>query len=662
MPRLTRYNSSMPPERHDAEGIEKLRGAMYSRKHGEEMGPRPRHEFDTEEPRIAEDWKREEVKRPEGPPLPNLVLPQKSRAFPILKWALGLSALFFVGAVSFFVYYLYFGGATGISARNIDISITGPTEIAGGEPANLQVTITNRNRDTLQSAELIASFPLGTRLDPSSCSESSCRVSLGSIAPGASAAVKLPAIYQGAAGQHDSVRVQIEYTLGGSNATFTASSDYGFVFSSAPLTIGVEGNSQTISGQLLQMKLTVSSNASQPIPGVLLSATVPFGFKLISADPLPQNNGLWALGTLSPGERKTITLTGTLKGETGEDKVFHFVAGTNTSATSTGISAPLGSVDLPVAIAEPFLNLALSVNDASSSKSVVVSPGQLVTVAVQYKNNLPTAITNAVVVAKLSGLPIDGTTVNSNDGFYRSTDNAVLWDKTTTRGELANVTAEQTGNLTFSFNVPTTEQLLGVQNPALVISVNASGQRLSESGVPENLQSTVAQKITVSSDLSLSAKGLYFANPFGVTGTMPPKAEVETRYAAVFTITNTTNAIAGGKVTAVLPSYVRLVGNHYLPATEKVNFNGTTGIFTWDIGDIAANTGLNGTAPRQVVIELALTPSTSQIGSEPVILQDVQLSGTDVLTGTSVSKKAADVTTNIVGDPGFSSVNAKVVR
>ncbi|MDO8575722.1 MAG: hypothetical protein Q7R90_00205, partial [bacterium] len=394
------------------------------------------------------------------------------------------------------------------------------------------------------------------------------------------------------------------------------------------------------------------------------------GFKLLSADPTPQGNGLWQLGTLSPGERKTITFTGTLKGETGEDKVFHFVAGTKTSATSTGMSATLGSVDLPVSIAEAFLNLALSVNDAPSTKSVVVVPGQLVTVGVQYKNNLTSAITNAVIVARLSGLPIDGMTVRSNDGFYRSTDNAVLWDKTTTRGELATVPAEQSGRLTFSFQVPSTEQLLGVQNPALVISVNASGQRLGETGVPENMQSSVSQKITVSSDLSLAAQGLYFTNPFGVSGNLPPKAEVETRYAVVLSITNTTNAITGGKVTAVLPPYVRLVGNHYLPASENVNFNGTTGIFTWDVGDIAANTGLSGSAPRQVVIELGLTPSTSQIGSEPIIIQDIKLTGTDILTGEPVSKKAncsndacgGIITTNIVGDPGFSSVNAKVVR
>lgn len=655
----------MPPKRHDPEGIDRLKSAMYSRKYGNEIGPRPRHELDTEEPRVAEDWKHEEAPRDEEPIIPKILRPQRTHLFPILKWLVGISVLFFIGAVSFFAYYLYFGGASNLSARNIDISITGPVQIAGGEPVNLQVTVTNRNREAIQGANLIAKFPEGTRLDPSSCSQNNCRISLGTLASGGSAAIKLPAIYQGPVGGRASVTVELEYQLSGSNATFTASSDYAFVFSSAPLSIAVAGNSETISGQLMQMTVTVSSNASQSIPGVLLSATVPYGFKLLTSDPSPAQDGLWHLGTMSPGEKKTITLSGTLKGETGENKVFHFTAGTQTSATSTGISATLGSVDLPVTIAQPFLNLALAVNDASSTKSIVVTPGQIVTVSVEYRNNLSTEITNAVVVAKLSGLPINGTTVHSSDGFYRSTDSAVLWDKTTTKGDLASVAAEESGRLTFNFQVPNTDELHGVQNPALVISINASGQRLGESGVPENLQSTVSQKITIASDLRLAVQGLYFTNPFGVSGNLPPKAEVETRYAIVFSITNTTNAINAGKVTATLPPYVRLVGNHYLPATEKVTFNGTTGTFTWDVGPIAAQTGLSGSAPRQVVIELGLTPSTSQIGTEPALLQDILLTGTDALTGSVVTKKASDtgiVTTNIVGDPGFSSVNAKVVR
>lgn len=652
----------MPPY-HEEEKIQRLKRAMYSRKYADKLGDRERREMEEGKSSVPEDWAHEErVNAPTLTPLQMVMRPPApSRARGILKWVLGAAFVFFLAAIAFFLYYLYFGGASAISARNIDIVITGPAQIAGGELTDLEITVTNRNREQLELADLVVAYPPGTRLNPGSCSEQTCRITLGTIAPGGSQVVKLPAVYAGGAGQHASVSAELEYRLAGSNAIFVASSEYAFVFSSSPITIAVVGNTETVSGQPMQMTVTVSSNADQPIADVLLSASVPFGFKLTSASPQPDSAGLWKLGTISPGETKTITINGVLSGETTDSRVFHFLAGTK-AATSSAIDAQLADTSLTVGIARPFLAMTFSVNDAPSGKSVPVAPGDLVSVAINYQNNLSSEIDNAVVVAKLGGIAIDGTSVHSESGFYRSTDNSVLWDKTTTGGELAAVPAGASGKLTFSFLMPTSEQLKGIQDPVLNISVSAGGQRLGETGVPENLQSTAIQKLVVASDLTLTAQGLYFTDPFGASGPMPPKAENETTYAIAFTITNTTNSIKNAVVTAALPPYVRLVGNHYLPASEKVAFDSNTGLFTWKVGDIAPGAGLGAVPPRQVVIEIGFTPSTSQILTSPPLVQSIKLSGTDASTQAAVTKTAPDVTTNIVGDPGFSSINAKVVK
>ncbi len=636
---------------------------MYSRKYADKLGERERRELDEEKYTVPEDWEHEPEKQVQVVSQLEAVMrpPRPSRARGVLKWVLGASLMFFLAAIAFFIYYLYFGGASAISARNIDIAITGPAQIPGGELTNLVITVTNRNRQALELADLVITYPPGTRLNPASCTYQTCRVTLGTVAPGASKVVKLPAVYEGGAGQHARVTAELEYRLGGSSAIFTAVSEYAFVFGSSALSIAVDGNTQTISGQPMQMTVTVSSNADQPIDGVLLSASLPFGFTLTSSSLTPDSAGLWNLGTLQPGDTKTIVIDGTLAGETSDSRVFHFTAGITASATSSSIDAPLADTTLTVGIARPFLDLAFSVNDNPSTKAVIVSPGDIINVALTYKNNLSSEIDNAVIVARLSGITIDGTSVNSQDGFYRSTDNAVLWDKTTTGGVLSAVAAGQSGKLSFTFQIPTTADLQGIENPALDISVSAAGQRVSETGVPENLQSTAEQKIAVATDLGLAAQGLYFTDPFGASGPMPPRAQMETTYAVAFTITNTTNAIKGAKVTAALPPYVRLVGNHYQPASEKVSFDSNTGTFTWNVGDIAAGVGLGGSAPRQVVIEVGITPSTSQIGTQPSLLQSIKLTGTDASTGAAVSKSTSDVTTNIIGDPGFSSVNAKVV-
>lgn len=654
----------MPPSEHENDKIERLRRAMYSRKYGEQMGPRERRALEESESSVPEDWARRQEERPPKPvlPLEAIFVEQRKRVLPILKWALGIAAVFFVCAILFFVYYLYFGGESAISARNIDIAITGPGQIAGGESVDLQVIVTNRNREALDLAELIVTYPLGTRLNQGNCTVNSCRISLGTIEPGVPTAIKLPAIYQGSAGQRAVVHVEVEYRLGGSISIFNASADYAFVFSSAPLSIAVEGNTETISGQLMQLTLTVLSNASQAIPNVLLSVSEPFGFKLASSEPARGGDKLWHLGTLSPGEKKTVTLTGTLSGETGDSRLFRFTAGGRASATSTAIDTPLSDTELAVTIAQPFLKLDLTINDVSSTKAIPVSPGSFVHVAVSYTNNLSTPIDNAIVVARLSGMEIDGATVHSEDGFYRSTDKTVLWDAGTTDGVLEHIDAGASGKLNFTFQVPKPEDLSAGKDALLVISINAAGERFGQSGVPENLQSAVQQKVAVASDLRIHADGLYTNNPFGVTGLLPPKAGVETAYAIAFTITNSTNAIKNARVTALLPPYVRLIGNHYAPNTEEVSFNGNTSVFTWDVREIAPGAGLDGVPPRQVVVEIGFTPSTSQIGSQPILIKNVQLTGVDELTGNAVTKRADDVTTNLTGDPAFSPTNATVVR
>ncbi|HWP61727.1 MAG TPA: hypothetical protein VN495_03920 [Candidatus Paceibacterota bacterium] len=658
----------MPPQ-GDNDKIDRLRRAIYSRKYADQLGERERRALEAGHTDVPEDWQHEEVKK-EAPqtklPLEEMAMqyvPAPSRTGGILKWILLAAALFFVAALAFFIYYLYFGGGAGLSQHNIDISVTGPSQIPGGELTDLEVGITNRNREALQLADLVVTYPPGTILNPQTCTTSgTCRISLGTIPAGGSSVIKLPAVYEGGAGQHATVHTELEYRLGNSSAIFVASSDYQFVFSSSPITLAVSGNTQTVSGQAMQLTLTLSSNADQPVQGVYIAASTPFGFHLtsssISQDP---TTGMWSLGTINPGDVKTITINGVLSGQTGDNRVFQFSAGTRTSATSTSIDAPLSETTLAVTVAQPFLNLSVSADNATSSGQISVAPGDTVNITINYTNNLQSEIDNAVVVARLSGISIDGSSIHTQNGFYRSTDSAVLWDKSTTGGVLAALPAGATGKLGFTFQMPSSDSLQGIQNPVLDISISAAGQRVGQTGVPENLQATADQKVAAASDLRLMAQGLYFTDPFVASGPMPPQASVETTYAILFNITNTTSAIQNAVLTAQLPPYVRLVGNHYLPASEKISFNSTTGAFTWNVGTIAPKTGLAGTAPRQVVIEVGVTPSTSQIGSSPALVQSIKLSGTDAASGAPVVKTVSDVTTNIVGDPGFSSVNAKVV-
>jgi hypothetical protein len=649
----------MPPpgDSHEDEKIERLRRAMYSRELSPRLKEHERRVLDPERIDVGDDWIREE------PHLePSLTAPRGMNVMrTALWWFLGIAIVFFIGAVAFFVYFFTFGaGGSGASDSNIDIVVTGPPSIAGGEVTELQIAITNKNSVPLSLAGLTVTYPAGTRSPTDfTTPQLTYPIDLGTIAPGETKEGTVKAVFSGAAGEQSDVKVELDYHLADSNAIFTADSDYAFTFSSSPVSLSVSGDSQVISGQPLTMAVTVASNATDPINDVLLSAAYPFGFQLTSSQPAALAPGLWEVGSLDPGQTKTVTLTGVLTGNTGDNRVFNFTSGTRSAATSTTIDVPLATSQYPTTIAQPFLGLSILVNN-SSTTPIVITPNQKVTVTINYRNNLTTAITNAVVVAKLSGFEIDGSQVSSSDGFYRSNDDTVLWNTTTTGGQLATLAPGDSGQLIFSFEAPASAALASTTNPTIGISVNAAGNRVSEAGVPENLTSAATTKIALASNLQMTANGLYYSSPYTSVGPLPPQANTETTYAMVLTLTNTTNKIDNAVVTATLPPYVRTTGKES-PSYENLKFNNDTGQVTWNVGSIDPGVGTNGVQPRQVAFEIGFTPSTSQIGQEPVLLQNITLTGTDDSTGQPVSITAPNVTTNLVGDSGFNSINATVV-
>lgn len=643
---------------HEKEKIERLRRAMYSRALSPKLTERERREFDSHGPQVGEDWTREEQ------PLDGSHVAPRSIGFfrTGLVGIIWAAAAFFVGAVFFFGYYFFFGeGATPASPGNIDISVSGPLQIQSGEPTELQIAVVNRNRVALELADLVIKYPKGTRSPTDLTTDlPDQRIPLGTIESGGRRQGTVSAVFAGKEGDRASVTVELEYRLQNSNSVFVAETNYSVIFASSPITLSIQGNNETIAGQPVQFNVTVSSNADTAVKDVLFSATFPFGFTLESADPKASGQNLWMLGDLNPGQKKTITIRGSLAGESGDERVFRFTAGTRKTVEEKTISAVLADYAHHLTISNPFLGLGIVFRQDSGDSGAVAAPGETVSASVTYENHLSTPLTDVVIVAQLTGVEIDGSTVKSNDGFYRSADRVMYWDKTT-EPSLANLAAGARGTLNFTFQMPGNEELASIRDPKVTVTAQAAAKRVDQSNVPETLQSTAKGEVRIASDLQLVAQGLYYSNPFGSQGPMPPKANTETTYAIVFSLINTTNKIEGAIVKAQLPPYVRWTGT-FSPSNADISFNQSDGTLTWKVGDIEPNIGVSGTAPKQAAIVIGFTPSTSQIGQQPPLVRSVQLTGTDTTTEATVTRSAGDVTTNIAGDQGFLPSNATVVK
>src|SRR6185369_10829997 len=101
------------------------------------------------------------------------VTPERRYAYKIVFIC---SGLFLVAALGIAA-YTFFGGGNYVSVDNVDIQISGPASIAGGEPLSLDVSVANKNETEIQLVDLIVEYPTGTK-DPANPTKDLTRIRL----------------------------------------------------------------------------------------------------------------------------------------------------------------------------------------------------------------------------------------------------------------------------------------------------------------------------------------------------------------------------------------------------------------------------------------------------------------------------------------------------
>ncbi|MCL9971836.1 MAG: hypothetical protein NBV63_00275 [Candidatus Pacebacteria bacterium] len=560
--------------------------------------------------------------------------------FSVLEALFAASIIFFVGAGTV-ASLLIFSGNNTVSTRNVDVSVIGPTSVRAGDEVSLQIVIANRNAVPMNLTDMLIEFPQGTR-SPRDVSVDLPRIreSIGTIDPGASINRTVKAVMFGTAGVPVEVEVTAEYRVPSSNAVFQSSSTYKATISQSPAAIKVETLREVVSGQATDVTVTVTSNATENLTGMLLVGAYPPGFQFESSNPKPvAGSTVWDLGDINPKGTRTVTIRGTFTGEDGDDRVLHFTTGTKKKTDPTSIAAPLASSDASLVVAKPFVSVDLALN-GRVTEVVTVDRGTLVEVEVRWANNLPVRIQDVEIAVQLAGGILDRGSVRAGQGFYRSADNTVLFNKETD-ARFASIEPGQEGVSKFEFR--SRDKGSGTfQSPQIELKATVKGNRSSEGGVISAVTSSDRATLQIATDLALS-------QTLGrLSGPLPLKVDTETQYTVTWQLQNTANAIADTAVTAVLPPYVTWKGSGTSPDVTY-NENGRT--VTWTVGDMTAG------ASRSASFQLAVTPSLTQVNNVPVILGDIRVTAFDRFIRAPVERPMAPLTSQ----NGTSPQNAIVI-
>lgn len=623
------------PEFDDPGRIGKLKEQMYSR--ATQPAKRPRRELAGLQKDAPDDWQ-------EQPPPPKKE-PLFPRSYSLPSIFLVIAALVFVIAGGVAVSFLV-SGSNVVTSQKIDIAINGPRTIDGGEVLELQIAVRNNNNAQLETAELVITYPKGTEvLGHVDHNPQQQRVPLGTIEPGGTRNGTVRSIMFGREAEKQDIEVSVEYRLSGSSALFASEAVHTILVASGTLEIGLTTNEEAVAGQSIDMTVTVTSHAETVVKDAVLRASYPFGFSLTSSEPKQEKENLWSLGDMEPGDTRVVRIVGQIDGQSGDERTFRFVAGTRESPEASLVDVVLADFEKEIAVTRPFLDMSLDIDEAPV-ENYVAQTGDTIPITLNWRNNLDTALTDVVIAATVSGPGLDPFNITADRGFFRSVDSLVLWDKTTTRGALELVPAKAEGQLVIRLTPKRADDLVGVQDPTIKLELHAAGQRLAEGNVPEIVRATVSERIKLATDVTLRGRALYFENPLGSVGPLPPRVEHETTYGVLWELTNSTNLVRDSKVTAVLPPYVRWLGT-VSPSVEHVTFNENNGTVTWHVGKLLPDTGVGGKVPRRVAFSIGLVPSTSQVGETPPMVLNQRFEGVDNFVDKVVVAIDDDLTTQL---------------
>jgi hypothetical protein len=353
-----------------------------------------------------------------------------------------------------------------------------------------------------------------------------------------------------------------------------------------------------------------------------------------------------------------VVIRGTLKGENTDARVFKFEVGAQSSSDPKAIGTPYMTAEQHITIEKPFISTQISIDNDEGTKDYPIEPGQQKRVKITWYNNLSTSVSNVQIVAKLSGTAYDRGAVFPDAGYYRSSDNQIIWNQQT-NPELASVGAGESGSVTFGITPKANNTGTPVVSPMITIAANITGDRTGQSGVP-TVTVAASRNIRVSSDVTLSGRIVRNIGPFTNTGPIPPKVDKITTYTVMWSVDNTSNPVSNAKVTATLPPNVKWVGP-VSPATEDVSYDSNTNTVVWNVGTVSTFSRTT-SKTRTVAFQVSIEPNIPQVGESPILINSATLTASDDFAGVKLSDKNDYLTTRFSTDSSFKSGDETVVR
>lgn len=554
----------------------------------------------------------------------------------------------------------FFRGWFSFSKEKVDVRIVAPAEVSSGEEVEIAVYYQNNNRVALKDAKIIIDYPRGTySVDGNELTQET--VELGKIPPKMKGIKDFKIRLVGEKGGIRSLAVKFNYQPANINSRFENLASFKINISSVLVGLYLTVPQKAINGEEVFYTLDYLNNSDKDFSDFKIELDYPLGFSFKAAEPLPtEDNNIWQLKELKKGERGTISIVGILEGIEAENKTLlasiggikngKFLKYSQTSAVTQISSSPLLVI--------------VSLN--KEEEEINVSSGEELNYKIDFKNNTDIALSQLILKAYLQGEMFDFKTLKlSERGFFDSLNNVITWSAAGVPS-LALLSPGESGEVSFSLSTRKDFPIDDFNDKNFQLYLRAELETLN---VPLqfNLERLKVEKIlssNINSKVVLQAKGYYKETTTNIEnfGPIPPKVHQITTYTIHWQVTNTSNDLENVRVTAVLPQGIEWQDVYTaLNKDTQLEYNERTKQIVWEVGKVPAATGFLIPA-HELIFQIALRPSITQIGTMPVLIDESSLEGKDTFTGEILESFSPAIATNLPDDLSISKKEGWVVE
>ena len=519
----------------------------------------------------------------------------------------------------------------------IDFQVSSnPEQLINGQETVFTIDYTNTTKDTLTDVTLVLKRPPSLHNPEYNIEDFDLKTNtlkIDELASGAHGQFKIKGFFLGNLHTKQEFLAVINYKnkYGQSRQEFFKRE---FELNGSALKAEMSLPERVIATSPFETKLYIKNISEINFDNLKIKMVWPENFIFTQTDLEDGQDQTWAIGNYTVGQENNYAFTG----KAYVNQPQNITLASEIFVNYDGSQYLLAKAQKSVFV--DFSKFKLNLTNLENIQSI--TPGGQATYTLFYKNEENYPVTNVELGLNLKGAYAANSQIRLNQNTYP---------------QLAKMEPEQEGSIDITASAKSAIDFTSPSENGYQLEVRGFA---SYNDPVENSRISVESQpmITkVNSRLSLNTLGLFYTpqgDQIGV-GSVPPVVGEYTSYWVIIKALNTNNPVKDLKITAQVPASVEFTNIYNVSEGNQIIFHEGSMQIEWRVNNVPALAGIFNPAP-EARIQLAIVPSSSQVGTSPALLTNISATATDEVTGAFLTASGQNITTAIFSDESLNKV------